>query len=78
MEFRSIHLRYYFKGELISGVLTGCILKWQFETDSTVFRNYIPEGFINNRTLLNSSIDRRMPIIEATLTAIDRVVELVE
>jgi hypothetical protein len=78
MEFRSIHLRYYFNGELISGVLTGCILKWQFETDSNVFRNYIPEGFINHRTLLNSSSDLRIPIIEATLTAIDRIVESVE
>lgn len=78
MEFPSLILKFYFNGELVKGVLSGNIIKWQFDTDSEVFLTYIPEGTLNNKTLLKGGNDSRLPIIEATLSAIDRIIELLE
>ena len=78
MEFPLLNLRFQFKGELVKGVLSGNIIRWQFESDSKIFLTYIPEGIINHKTLLKGGNDKRLPIIESTLTAIDRIVELVE
>ena len=78
MEFQSIRLQYHFKGVLITGTLKGSILKWQFETNSKVFTHFFPLGFINHKTILKGVHDRRLPIVEATLTAIDNTIEQLE
>ena len=75
MEFPSIPIQYSFNGFLIVGRLTGTVIKWRFHTDSEVFAYYFPEGSISHKTILNGSNDSRLPIVEATLTAIDLILE---
>jgi hypothetical protein len=73
MDINSLPITFMHNNDEINGFLNGTWYDWKFTSDSETFVSNFREGLLTRKVLLYGSDDPRLPLVEATLTAIDKV-----
>jgi hypothetical protein len=78
MDINAVPITFIHNGSEISGIANGTWYDWEFRSQTPALIALFPDGIINRKVEFNGVEDPRYQLIESTLTALDKLVALID